>query len=167
VQVALRHRLAVDAMLLAGHESVLEIGCGQGVATRLVLARLTSGKLVALDRSPKLIGLVEAGLRDALAEGRLSTRQEALEDAEFGDERFNVVLAINVDLNLRLGDSWAPMIMSLLAPKGRIVLAFEAPPGSSKGKTFADLSRQRLEAAGLQVEQQVEAAVTVLVARNR
>ena len=46
---------AVSALALTGTESVLEIGCGHGVAVRLVLERLTSGHITALDRSQKMI----------------------------------------------------------------------------------------------------------------
>ena len=146
--VAPRHSAAVAALALNGTESVLEIGCGHGVAVREVLARLTTGTITALDRSEKMIEMVEAGAPEALVAGTLRTRVEALEDADFGDERFDAIFAINVDLNLRLGTRWPALLKALLKPGGRVVLAFDPPPDSSKGHAFAGKSLDRLTAAG-------------------
>lgn len=146
--IAPRHSAAVSVLGLGGTENVLEIGCGHGVAVRLVLDWLTTGTITALDRSAKMIAAVEAGAGDALASGRLRTRAEALEDADFGDERFDAIFAVNVDFNLRLGARWPTMLKSLLKPGGRVVLAFDPPPDSGKGHVFATRSLDRLAAAG-------------------
>lgn len=146
--IAPRHSAAVTALALAGTEAVLEIGCGHGVAVRLVLDQLTTGTLTALDRSAKMIDMVEAGNADALASGRLVTRAMALEDTDFGGAKFDAIFAVNVDFNLRLGTRWPAMLKDLLKPGGRIVLAFDPPPDSSKGHAFATRSLDRLGAAG-------------------
>ena len=146
--IAPRHSAAVTALALAGTEAVLEIGCGHGVAVRLVLDQLTSGTIMALDRSAKMIDMVEAGNADALDSGRLVTRAMALEDTDFGGAKFDAIFAVNVDFNLRLGTRWPAMLKDLLKPGGRIVLAFDPPPDSSKGHAFATRSLDRLAAAG-------------------
>ena len=144
---AFRHAAAVSALDLAGHEDVLEIGCGHGVAIRLALARLTSGTITALDRSDKMIALVESGSPEALASGRLITRAEALEDAAWGDTRFDAIFAINLDLNLRLGTKWPGMLKARLKPGGRLILAFD-PPDGARGHAFVGKSLDRLTEAG-------------------
>lgn len=146
--IAPRHSAAVTALALAGTEAVLEIGCGHGVAVRLVLDQLTTGTLTALDRSAKMIDMVEAGNADALASGRLVTRAMALEDTDFGGAKFDAIFAVNVDFNLWLGTRWPAMLKGLLKLGGRIVLAFDPPPDSSKGHAFATRSLDRLGAAG-------------------
>jgi len=143
--VAHRHTAAVSALALTGTESVLEIGCGHGVAVRLVLDRLTSGSITALDRSEKMIEAVRGSVGPS---EKLRLRAEALEDADFGGESFDAILAINVDFNLRLGTRWPAMLKGLLRPGGRVVLAFDPPPDSSKGHGFAVKSLERLEKAG-------------------
>lgn len=145
--IAPRHAAAVAALDLGGTESVLEIGCGHGVAVRLVLERLTSGTITALDRSPKMIDAVNASVTDP----RLTTRAEALEDADWAGQSFDAIFAVNVDFNLRLGTRWPAMIKALLRRGGRLVLSFDPPPGSAKGEAFANKSRDRLEAAGFKV----------------
>ena len=142
--IAHRHTAAVSALALTGNEAVLEIGCGHGVAVRLVLERLTTGTITALDRSEKMIEAVRAAVTD----NRLHTRAEALEEADFGGQRFDAIFAVNVDFNLRLGTRWPAMLKALLRPDGRVVLAFDPPPDSSKGHAFAGKSLDRLAAAG-------------------
>ena len=146
--IAPRHTAAVSALALNGTESVLEIGCGHGVAVRLVLDRLTSGTITALDRSDKMIEAVRASNEAALTSGQLRTRAEAIEDTDWAGEMFDAILAINVDFNLRLGTRWPTMLKALLRPAGRIVLAFDPPPDSSKGHAFAGKSLDRLAGAG-------------------
>ncbi|MGB3335912.1 MAG: class I SAM-dependent methyltransferase [Devosia sp.] len=146
--IAPRHTAAVSALALRGDEAVLEIGCGHGVAVRLVLERLTTGTVTALDRSAKMIEAVEASASEALAAGTLRTRAVALEDADFSSETFDAVFAVNVDFNLRLGTRWPAMLKALLKPGGRVVLAFDPPPDSSKGHAFVGKSLDRLTAAG-------------------
>lgn len=146
--IAARHTAAIAALALAGGDAVLEIGCGHGVAVRLVLERLTTGTITALDRSQKMIDAVAQGAPEALAAGRLRTRAEALEDADFGDERFDAIFAVNVDMNLRLGTRWPGLLKALLKPGGRVVLAFDPPPDTGKGHAFASKSLDRLSAAG-------------------
>jgi ubiquinone/menaquinone biosynthesis C-methylase UbiE len=139
---------AVSALRLVGSESVLEVGCGHGVATRLVLDRLTTGSVTAMDRSAKMIEAVAANAPDAVAAGVLRLRAEALEEADFGDERFDAIFAVNLDFNLRLGTRWPAMLKALLKPGGRVVLAFDPPPDSGKGHAFASRSLDRLATAG-------------------
>lgn len=157
--IAPRHSAAVAALALKGDETVLEVGCGHGVAVRLVLEQLTSGSITALDRSQKMIDTVAAGSPEALAAGRLRLRAEALEEADFNGESFDAIFAVNVDFNLRLGTRWPDLLKTLLKPGGRIVLAFDPPPDSSKGHAFAGKSLDRLTAAGF--------AATLLPAHGR
>src|SRR5690606_13900145 len=131
-----RHELAVAALELVGHEHVLEIGCGHGLAVRLMLERLTSGTVTALDRSAKTIDAVRASIQDL----RLFTCAQALENALFGSGRFDAILAVNLDVFLRLADRWPAMLKALLQPDGRIVLLMEAPAGSGKAALFASQS---------------------------
>lgn len=145
--IAARHTAAVSALALKGDEAVLEIGCGHGVAVRLVLERLTGGRITALDRSAKMIAAVAAGAAEALASGTLHVRAEALEEADFGGETFDAIFAVNLDLNLRLGTRWPAMLRALLKPGGRVVLAFE-PPESGKDHAFVGKSLDRLDKAG-------------------
>ena len=144
--IAYRHSAAVAAIGLKGDEAVLEIGCGHGVAVRLVLERLTTGSITALDRSAKMIEALEASIG---SDPRLRTRPEALEDADWGDEQFDAIFAVNLDFNLRLGTRWPSMLKARLKSGGRLVLAFD-PPEESKGHAFVGKSLDRLASEGFE-----------------
>ena len=88
----------VDALPLEPDSRVLEIGCGPGAAARAVAARLTTGHVLAIDRSAKAIAQAVAASAEQLASGRMRVRRVAAEDfvPEPGDEPFDVVFAIRV-----------------------------------------------------------------------
>ena len=87
---------AVDTLALDPADRVLEVGCGHGVAVSLVCARLTSGRITAIDRSKKMIQMAARRNREHVAAGRAVLKTVALEKAGFGDERFDKVFAFNV-----------------------------------------------------------------------
>src|SRR5688572_8527459 len=100
VPARLSPRLAavVHALPLQPHSRVLEIGCGPGAAARAVAARLTTGHILAIDRSAAAIAQAEAAAADEIASGRLRTRQVAAEDflLQAHDEPFDIVFAVRV-----------------------------------------------------------------------
>lgn len=88
----------VAALDLRGDMRILEIGCGPGVAARLVSARLGSGSILGIDRSLRAIALAEAGSAAEIATGRLAFRQAAIEEFSLapGEEQFDLVFAMRV-----------------------------------------------------------------------
>ncbi|WP_239160590.1 SAM-dependent methyltransferase [Virgisporangium ochraceum] len=98
--VRLSGRLAaiVDALPVEPHLRVLEIGCGPGAAARAVAARLTTGHILATDRSARAIAQARTACAVEIATGRLSLRQVAAEDLalEPGEEPFDLVFAVRV-----------------------------------------------------------------------
>jgi trans-aconitate methyltransferase len=88
----------VAALPVRPDSRVLEIGCGPGVAARLVAARLTTGHILAVDRSAAAIAQAAAGSVAIIGTGRMSVRQVAAEDfvREPGEEPFDLVFAVRV-----------------------------------------------------------------------
>jgi SAM-dependent methyltransferase len=88
----------VDALPLRPDSRVIEIGCGPGAAARAVAARLTTGHILAIDRSAAAVAQARAGAADLLASGRLSVRQAHVEDLalEAGEEPYDLVFAVRV-----------------------------------------------------------------------
>lgn len=77
---------------------ILEIGCGPRPAARAVADRLTTGHILAIDRSAAAIRQLAAGSSDQLVSGRLSARQVAIEDFVLAaaEDPFHLVFAIRV-----------------------------------------------------------------------
>lgn len=77
---------------------ILEIGCGPGAAARAVAARLTTGHILAIDRSASAIAQAEAAAVEEISSGRMSVRQVAAEDLALrADEPpYELVFAVRV-----------------------------------------------------------------------
>ncbi|MEV4542040.1 SAM-dependent methyltransferase [Micromonospora echinaurantiaca] len=88
----------VDALPLQPHSRVLEIGCGPGAAARAVAARLTTGHILAIDRSASAVDQARAAAAAEIGSGRMSVRQVAAEDfaLEPGEEPYDLVFAVRV-----------------------------------------------------------------------
>lgn len=88
----------VHALPLLPHSRVLEIGCGPGAAARAVAARLTSGHILAIDRSEAAISRARAAATAEIASGRMSVRAVAAEDFVLaaGEEPYDIVFAVRV-----------------------------------------------------------------------
>ncbi len=118
----------VDALPLTPDARVLEIGCGTGAAARAVAARLTTGYVLAVDRSATAVAAARRTGAAEIAAGRLRVRRTAVEDlvAEPGEGPFDLVFAVRVGaLDGRHPDAGArawPRIAAVLAPGGRVVV---------------------------------------------
>ena len=88
----------VDALPLRPDSRVLEIGCGPGAAARAVASRLTSGHILAIDRSASAVSAARAAAGDLISSGRMSVRQVAVEDLalEAGEQPYDLVFAVRV-----------------------------------------------------------------------
>lgn len=116
----------VDALPLTPQARVLEIGCGPGAAARAVAARLTTGHILAIDRSAKAIAQAEAASAEEIASGRMSVRQVAAEDfvRELGEAPFDIVFAVRVGAldgrHPEAGRRVLERVTAALAPGGRL-----------------------------------------------
>jgi cyclopropane fatty-acyl-phospholipid synthase-like methyltransferase len=98
VKLSARLSSIVDALPLRPDSRVLEIGCGPGAAARAVAARLTTGHILAVDRSATAVAQVRAAAAAEIAAGRLAVRRSAAEDfrLEDGEEPYDLVFAVRV-----------------------------------------------------------------------
>jgi ubiquinone/menaquinone biosynthesis C-methylase UbiE len=93
-----RLRRVVDRLDVQPGDRVLEIGCGHGVAATMVCERLETGRLTAIDRSPKMIAAAARRNAAHVEAGRAEFLVATLEDLDLGDRRFDKVFAVPVGL---------------------------------------------------------------------
>jgi SAM-dependent methyltransferase len=117
---------AVDTLALDPADRVLEVGCGHGVAVSLVCERLTSGRIIAIDRSEKMIEMAERRNREHVARGKAVLKTTALEKADIGDERFDKVFAFNVAPFWLQPKEALGIVQRHLAPDGAVYLFWDA-----------------------------------------
>lgn len=80
----------LDRLELHGDETVLDAGCGSGRVTRLLLDRLPTGRVIAVDASAEMVARARAELADASGDVRqadLATLR--LHDGELVDRVFS------------------------------------------------------------------------------
>jgi ubiquinone/menaquinone biosynthesis C-methylase UbiE len=122
-----RLRAVVDRLGIRPGDRVLEIGCGHGVAATLVCERLGDGRLVAVDRSPKMIAAAARRNAAQVAAGRAEFLVADLEDLDLGHRRFEVVFAVRVGLFRREPERARRLAERWLAPGGTLMAVFDEP----------------------------------------
>lgn len=135
-------RLAVDPA-----EHLLEVGCGHGVLAGLIAGRLTTGTLTAIDRSDTMIAVTEKRNAVHVAAGRLSCYAVALADADFGDRRFDRIVAVNVNLFWIDARGELDVVRGLLKPGASLELFYE-PPSAAQVEKILSLIDGNLNAGG-------------------
>jgi SAM-dependent methyltransferase len=145
---------AVDTLAPDPADRVLEVGCGHGVAVSLVCERLTSGRITAIDRSEKMIEMAARRNREHVAARRAVLKTAALEQADFGDERFDKVFAFNVAPFWLQPRQALGIVAPHLVPEGAVYVFWDArhtKPG--RARDLADQLSDRLRLAEFSVHQ--------------
>jgi ubiquinone/menaquinone biosynthesis C-methylase UbiE len=123
--VSERLRAVVDRLDVQPGDRVLEIGCGHGVAASYVCERLRTGRLTAVDRSPKMIAAAERRNAAHVEAGRAEFLVGHLEELDLGERRFDKVFAVRVGLFHREPERARAIAERYLAPGGRILTVFD------------------------------------------
>jgi ubiquinone/menaquinone biosynthesis C-methylase UbiE len=120
-----RLRAVVAALDLGPGDRVLEIGCGHGVGATYVCERLNSGRLTAIDRSPKMIDAARRRNASYVDAGVAEFLVASLEDADLGERRFDVIFAVRVGLFHREPERARALAGRWLAPGGRLAAFYD------------------------------------------
>lgn len=132
-------RRVLERLSLAGHEHVLDLGCGTGRITQELHRRLPDGYLIGADRSDAMVGTAAAWLREHApgtaviqADGAALPFRRAL-DAVFSTATFHWILD-----HSQLFRS----IITALKPGGRLVAQCGGGPNLALLRARADRLRQ-------------------------
>jgi SAM-dependent methyltransferase len=131
--VAASERLAwaADLVAPAPTDRVLEVGCGHGVLLSLLAARSTTGVVVGVDRSATMTEAAARRNRVAVDAGTVRLTTARLTDAGLEGQVFDLVVSFDVRA------FWTPpapewdVVDRVLAPGGRVVVAFSVMDGDS------------------------------------
>lgn len=130
MEIPARLRWALSVLDPAPGDRILEFGAGPGVAAALVCERLTTGHLLALDRSAVATARTARRCADHVAAGRLEVRTGDLAGLQVPDASLDA--AFGVDVNLFWTRSPAPELAVLtraLRPGGPLHVCYGDGPG--------------------------------------
>ncbi|MBU4517727.1 MAG: class I SAM-dependent methyltransferase [Proteobacteria bacterium] len=162
-----RIRVAVESLDLRPDARVLEVGCGTGVAAKLLCRRVPEGHVTALDRSGTAVAHAERRLARWIEAGIADVVERDLAGFHGDGRPYDVVLAININVfwTGQAGDAVARLV-DLLAHDGEAHLWFEAPPGGDAAAAGAG-ARSALVGGGLDAEVSAVGGLAHVVGRRR
>lgn len=141
---------AVDTLGVRPDDRVLEIGCGAGVAVGLVCARLSGGRITAIDRSPAMTDRARRRNAAQVASGAAVIHTAALHEMDPRGERFDRVFAVNVGLFRGHAAEEAAVLREILAPAGTLCLVHQ-PPVAGRTARLGEQTAMLLERHGFAV----------------
>jgi cyclopropane fatty-acyl-phospholipid synthase-like methyltransferase len=144
---------AVDTLAVHPADRLLEIGCGHGVAVSLVCERLTTGTILAIDRSPKMIEMAKRRNREHVHAGRARFETVALQDADLGKSRFDKIFAFNVAPFWLAPPAAFGIVRKHLAKDGAFYLFWDARhTASGRAADLAKKLSERVRLGGFSVD---------------
>jgi cyclopropane fatty-acyl-phospholipid synthase-like methyltransferase len=142
----------VDILEVKPNDRLLEIGCGHGVAVSLVCEKLKNGHITAIDRSAKMISLAKKRNADSIAAGKASFQTVSLDQAKFGNTKFDTIFAVRIGAFLHEGaERELEIVRKYLAPKGKFYLVYD-PPKPEQAREVMKTAVRVLEAHNFKIE---------------
>lgn len=114
----------------APDDRIVELGCGPGVAAALVCERLTTGYLVAVDRSATAVARTAARNAGHVDAGRLSVVRSEVDALVLPPAGATKVFSVNVNLFwTRVPARELAVLRAILAPGGLLHVLYGNGPG--------------------------------------
>ncbi len=114
------HQAAVDRLLLAQEDNVLEIGFGPGTAVKL--AARHAGFVAGVDPSIEMVLQAKRRNRSAIRAGRVQLQRASASTLPFANETFNVVHEINSFNHWDKKESGLMEVLRVLKTGGRLLM---------------------------------------------
>lgn len=141
--------LAIEALAIAPHDAVLELGCGPGAALA-AMTKLTDGRITGIDRSQVMLAQSARRNAAAMARGQLALECCSFEALPLADASVDKVLAVNViyfwtDMCAVLAE-----VRRVLKPQGTLAI-YATDAAAMRNWKFASGATHRLfDAAALE-----------------
>jgi cyclopropane fatty-acyl-phospholipid synthase-like methyltransferase len=142
---------AAETLSISPDDSILEIGCGHGVAVSLIAEKLTTGKIIAIDRSESAIRAAAQRNENHLAAGKAEFHLTSLHEVDFGETRFHKIFAVNVNVFWLTPAKELAVLKKLLTTDGILYLFYE-PPHAGKAQEIVDKISSNFQADGFVVQ---------------
>lgn len=135
-KVPTRVKWAVGALSVCEGDRILEVGFGRGAAIELICTRHADARVTGVDRSAAAVRAAAQRMQAHVDAGRVHLIRAALADAPLGDEQFNKIFAINVNLFWLAPKRELTVVRRLLEPGGNLYLFYEPPSSGQQERIF-------------------------------
>lgn len=136
---------AVEVLDVQPGDHILEIGCGRGFAVPPIGEKLTNGRLVAIDRSAKMVDAASNANARHIESGKASILHADLLEIDLPDRQFDKIFLFNLNVFWMDPVDELLVIRRLLKPDGKFYLFHQPPPGH-KPQEFAQAFETNLRA---------------------
>ena len=148
-----RNMWTLDLLNPQPGESILELGCGPGVALAESAARVAPGFVMGLDHSAVMVRQASSRCADAISEGHVTVKEGGLERLAATERRFDKAYSANV---LQFIDDKAAafrLIRRVLKPGGQVATTYQPRsrnPTRQQALAMASKLRDAMQEAGFQ-----------------
>ena len=165
-----RVRWAVGLLGLRADARVLEVGGGSGASARLVCEQLTTGHLLAVDRSAAATARISRSCTDLVEVGRLTVVTGELAGLDVPSRSLDIAFSVDVNV-FWISDAARELavLRRVLAPRGLLAVCYgsDGPKSSRLRERILDPVAANVRRAGfVDVEQRLEGDGAGVVARN-
>jgi len=123
--IARRIAWAVEILDAQPEDRILKIGCMHGIAASQIAVGLTTGKIIAIDRSPKMLPAAIRRNEAHIGAGRVDILQAVPGNLDRATDLFDKILAIHIGLFRRPKPGELETIRNLLTPGGRLFIGMQ------------------------------------------
>lgn len=120
-----RHHLLLDKVVdvseIRRGDRILDIGCGTGLLS-LKFLDAADCTITAIDSSAEMLGLFEEKIERFHLNDRITCRQMAAEEMDFGSDRFDIVASTVALHHVKVKDPVIEKVHDLLKDGGRFVI---------------------------------------------
>jgi SAM-dependent methyltransferase len=118
---------ATELLEIKPTDHILELGCGAGILAEQIATRLTSGKLIAIDKSSSMVDKAQQRNSRFIDNGVSSFLAADFLKAELSRSYFNSIVAFNVNFFWKNPVLELLYIKQLLKLKGKLYVFYQAP----------------------------------------
>jgi len=134
---------SLPSLGIAASDRVLDVGCGGGLAVKMIGALTPQGSVAAIDHSPAMVAQATSVNRRLVRDGRAELQVASVEDLPFPDASFDKATAVETFIFWDEPVRGLREIHRVLKPGGTLAIILEAS-GDSPNRAALEASAELL-----------------------
>ncbi len=122
-----RFAWAIQLLKIKPTQNILEVGCGAGLLAEQIARRLTTGKLIAVDKSPPMLEKAKKRNNEFKDKGISEFLAADFAKSQLQQNFFDSIVAFNVPVFWKNPVRELYLIRHAIKPKGKLYVFYQAP----------------------------------------